>query len=74
MDYPYQMDGFPNPFFSNKRSYSPTNDIEFEKLKKNKNKKLKTCQLKKNLKKIRIYSNFDNRDNLAYNKKIKITN
>ena len=32
MDYPYQMDGFPNPF-KNKRSYSPTNDIEFEKLK-----------------------------------------
>ena len=49
MDYPYQMDGFPNPF-KNKRSYSPTNDIEFEKLKITQSKKLKTCKIK-NLKK-----------------------
>lgn len=72
MDYPYQMDGFPNPF-KNKRSYSPTNDIEFEKLKITQSKKLKTCNIK-NLKKNRIYSLFDNKDNLYSNKKIKIIN
>ena len=72
MDYPYQMDGFPNPF-KNKRSYSPTNDIEFEKLKITQSKKLKTCNIK-NLKKNRIYSHFDNKDNLYSNKKIKIIN
>lgn len=74
MDYPYQIDGFPNPFITQKRSSLPYNDIELEKFNITPNKRNKIICFKKNVKKKKFYTIFDNRDNLISNKKIKLCN
>lgn len=70
MDYPYQMDGFPNPFESKKRNINFYDENPF-KTPKFSNKKLRTFTTDINNKKTKKLNSITDIDNLS-NKKIKI--